>query len=74
MFTIQYYGVNGSTKMQELDTKSRARLVAHLAKFEHPIAAVYEQSTVVTKAVRKELSEYRGEVSRYARDFINYLP
>lgn len=73
MFHIQYEAVDGSHKMQVFDSKSRVRLVAHLAKFEHPIMAVYEQATVITKAVRKELTEYPGTKTRYARDFINYL-
>lgn len=69
MFHIQYEAVDGSHKMQMFSSKSRARLVAHLAKFQRPIAAVYEQATVITKAVQKELSEYQGNKSRYAREF-----
>lgn len=73
MFHIQYEAVDGSHKMQVFDSKNRARLVAYLATFERPIAAVYEQSTVVTKAVRKELAAYSGSKTRYARDFISSL-
>jgi len=72
MFLIQYEAVDGSHKMQEFDSKSRVKLIAHLATFSRPIAAIFEQSTVVTKSVRKELAEWPGTKSRYATDFINF--
>ncbi len=71
MFTIQYQAVSGEHKMQAFDSKSRERLVKHLARFEHPIMAVYEQATVITKACRADLKTYRGPLSGPARDFMH---
>ncbi len=72
MYTIQYEDVSGAYKMQAFDTRDRGRLVTHLARFQRPIVAVYEQTTPITKAVRKELQRYRsGHVSRFAREFMN---
>ncbi len=45
MFVIQYEAVNGEHRMQELDSKDRQKLLRHLARFEHPIVAVYEQAS-----------------------------
>lgn len=57
MFTIQYVGANGTHEMQTFDSRSRERLVNHLARFPHPIVAVYEQASPITKTVRKLLAE-----------------
>lgn len=69
MFSIQYEAVDGSQKMQDLDSKSRTILVRHLAAFNRPIVAVYEQSTVITKTMRKDLAEWPGAKTRYAVAF-----
>lgn len=71
MFTIQYEGVNGQSYLQTLDSKSRTVLVSYLAKFGHPIQAIYEQASPITKTIRKELLSYPGTLSRAAREFIN---
>ena len=70
MFTIQYVAVNGEHKMQTLDSNSRTKLVAHLAKFDHPIVAVYEQATVITNTMRTELCRWSGSLSEHAREFL----
>lgn len=69
MFTIQYVAVNGESKMQDFDSTSRSKLVIHLASFPRPITAVFEQSTVITNSVRRELAEWPGTKSRDAQDF-----
>lgn len=69
MFTIQYEAVNGEQKMQEFDSKSRQKLVTHLAQFTRPIAAVYEQATPITKTMRSELQTWHGTLSTHAREF-----
>lgn len=56
MFTIQYETVSGAHKTETFEG-TRRELIAHLARFERPIVAVYEQVTVVTKAVRTQLIE-----------------
>lgn len=71
MFTVQYETINGEHRMQNVDGGNREKLVNYLARFEHPIVAVYEQATVVTKVIRRELRSCPGPVSRYARDFMN---
>lgn len=70
MFTIQYQAVDGSHKMQTFDSQSRAMLTSHLARFNRPIMAVYEQGTVITKAARKHLATWPGSKTRYAIDFM----
>jgi hypothetical protein len=71
VFTIQYQAVNGEHKTQAFDSHSRTKLVKHLAHFEQPIMAVYEQATVITKAVRTELAKLPPtSISRAARDFV----
>ena len=70
MFTIQYTGANGESAMQTFDSKSRVKLASHLATFGHPILAVYEGSTPITKAVRLQLRHAIG-LSPCARDFVN---
>ncbi len=70
MFTIQYTAVNGESKMQDLDSNKRAVLLKHLAKFEHPILAVYERATPITKYVRNNLRMW-GPLSRAAQEFVN---
>lgn len=69
MFTIQYVAVNGESRMVEFDTKSRVRLTAYLARFEHPILGVYEQSTPITKTMRSALQTCPFSLSKYAREF-----
>lgn len=74
MFNIQYKAVNGERKMQAFDSTSRQRLVAHLARFEHPITDVYEQASPITKTVRSELQTWPGTLSRCAREFAFTTP
>lgn len=72
MFIIQYVAVNGKQQMQNFDSPNRFRLAKHLARFRRPILAVYEQATVITKAMRAELAKMpKNKMSRYALDFIN---
>lgn len=71
MFTIQYETINGEHKTQNIDGGNRQSLIGYLARFDHPIVAIYEQATVVTKTIRRELRNCPGPVSRYARDFMN---
>lgn len=75
MFTIQYQRIgSGEIFLQEFDSKSRDALVRHLARFQCPILAVYEQASPITKAVRLELRTFRGNLSRYAREFAFMSP
>lgn len=69
MYNIQYEAVNGEHQMQAFDGR-RSRLVAHLAQFPWPIVAVYEQASVITKTMRRELAEYPGSKSPCALNFI----
>lgn len=69
MYTIQYLAVNGEHKMQSYETRSRDKLTRHLASFERPVMAVYEQATPVTKRCKDDLKAYRGTLTRNARDF-----
>lgn len=73
MFTIQYIAVNGENKMQDLDSKSRSVLLTHLAKFQHPIEAVYEGSTPITKFMRIMLRNTAYPLSLHAREFMTRL-
>lgn len=53
---------------------SRRHLVEYLTHAEHPIKAIYEQVTVVTKAVRMELSRLPlNTLSSAARGFVSSL-
>jgi len=70
MFLIQYEAVSGEHKIQQFDSNSRDRLAAHLARFSHPIIAVYEQSTTITKAMR-EMLRGRKDLLKDARNFTN---
>lgn len=75
MFTIQYQAVNGEHKMQAFDSRNRAQLAKHLARFDRPIMAVYEQATVITKAMRAELAKMpQHSLSGDARVFISNAP
>lgn len=75
MFTIQYQAVDGQSRLQELDTCARRRLVTYLSKFDHPILAVYEQTTPITKAVWKELASMPiDKLSRCAAEFVRSPP
>jgi hypothetical protein len=69
MFTIQYEAIDGEVKMQSVDGRTRSSLVQHLARFERPIVAVFEQANPITKAVRRDLREWPGSKTRYAMDF-----
>ena len=70
MFTIQYQSINGGHVMQQVDVRDREILVRHVAKFERPVFAVYEQATPITKAVRGALSKLPDNaLSRYAKQF-----
>ena len=71
MFSIQYQAVDGTHKMQDFDSKSRAMLTVHLARFNRPIIAVYERANVITKSARADLMTWPGSKTRYAVDFIN---
>ncbi len=73
MFTIQYATPGGDHKMQTFDSTNRRKLVIHLASFPAPIVAVYEQGTVITKAIRNELRNWPGSKTRYATEFANSL-
>ncbi len=70
MFTIQYQAPSGEHKMQAFDSNSRTKLLTVLSHFNHPIVAVYEQASPITKAVRKELAAWPGSKSAAALDFI----
>lgn len=74
MFTIQFKAVSGGHEMQTFDTSSRQKLIAHLAGFQRPIVAVYEQASPITKAVRNELRNWTGSKSSAALDFVKSLP
>lgn len=70
MYTIQFQTAGGEHKLQSVDSKTRDKLVRHLARFERPIVAVYEQASPITKAVRSELRTWsRTTLSRCAREF-----
>lgn len=72
MFTIQFQSVSGEHKMQTFDSADRQQLVKHLAHFNMPITAVYEQASVITKAMRTELGRMPGsQLSRHAKDFVS---
>jgi hypothetical protein len=71
MFTIQYTGIDGKSKMQELDSHSRGKLLAHIVRFEHPILAIYEQASPITKTMQAKLRTWNGSISASARDFMN---
>lgn len=69
MFTIQY--VNPTTResaMETLNHRHVSRLLAHLAKFQHEILAVYEQGTPITKRTRLQLTGVNN-LSPAAREF-----
>jgi len=70
MFTIQYEAVDGTHKLQTFDAASRTKLLAHLARFDRPIMAVYERHTPITKAVQVEL-QGRKDLLKHAREFMN---
>jgi hypothetical protein len=70
MYTIQYEAVDGSHKLQTFDSNSRTKLIAHLAHFDRPIMAVYEQGTPITKRAKEDLRTWKGSINRNARDFI----
>lgn len=69
MFTIQYEAVGGAHKMQAVDTNQRRKLLHCIASFPHPILAVYEQASPITKAVRRDMQSYPGTLSTHARAF-----
>jgi hypothetical protein len=69
MFTIQYVKTNGTHGMQDLDSRDKNRLVRHLSTYQRPIVAVYEGTTPVTREAAKRLREWKGTLSREARNF-----
>jgi hypothetical protein len=71
MFTIQYQDKTGHSKLQEFDSNSRTKLAIHLARFDCPIDAIYENSSVITKSVREDLKTWPGTMTRHAKEFIN---
>lgn len=73
MFTIQYEAVNGETKMQDLDSNNRNRLIVHLATFPQPILNIFEQTTPITGAIRKEMATWQGTMSAAAAAFVSSL-
>lgn len=74
MYTVQYVNVDGTHAMQQVECKARSTLAIWLARANKPIAAVYEQTTPITKAMRKELAEWPGTLSRCAREFVEQGP
>lgn len=71
MYTIQYETVSGAHATQSFDSNSRVMLIKHLSRFERPFVAVYEQTNVITKAVRADLARMPlNNLSRAARDFL----
>lgn len=71
MFTIQYLKLNGEAGMQAFDSQDRRKLAKHLMHFEQPILEIYEQATVITKAMRTELGQMpRQTMTRAAKEFI----
>lgn len=72
MFNIQYTAVDGQSRMQQLDSDSRTKLMLYLTKFEHPILAVYEQASPITKTMQAKLRTWPGDMTRCARDFMNH--
>jgi hypothetical protein len=70
MFTIQYTAVNGESRMQDVDSSSRGKLLLYLARFEHPILAVYEQASPITKTMQAKLRTWHGSMSNCAREFM----
>ena len=74
MFVIQYATVNGEHKMEDVkNTGHRTALAVKLASFPHPIVAVYEQGTPITKAMRTYLRTSRLELNRNAREFMTQI-
>lgn len=70
MFTIQYGTSNGRHIMQSFDSGSRIKLASHLARSRHPIEAVYEQASPITKAMQAALRGlHRDQLSQCAREF-----
>ncbi len=73
MFTIQYEAIDGSHKTQSLDSGNRTKLLVHLTQFNRPIVAVYEQASVITKTVQRDLAKWPGSKTSYAREFATSL-
>lgn len=74
MFTIQYVANSGQTLMQDVDRKSRQHLAMHLCRFQRPITGVFEQTTVITKAIRDEMAKLpHNKMSRHALAFVGSL-
>lgn len=71
MFNIQYQATNGESKMQELDSNNKGKLLAYLVRFERPILAIYEQTTPITKTMQAKMRTWNGTISREAREFMN---
>lgn len=74
MYAIQYRAGDGSSKLQYLDVKSRQKLTKHLASFECSILGVFEQSTPITEAVRKDLTQWTGRMTAAAKAFAAKTP
>lgn len=69
-FSVQYALSSGEHRLVDVAHANNERqLVALLALFDHPIAAVYEGGTVVTKRTRNQLAAWPGKMTRYALDF-----
>jgi hypothetical protein len=68
MYTLQYQDVAGQSQMQEVDA-NRTKMVWYLSTFEHPILAVYENASPVTKSIRAELAKWPGTMTATARAF-----
>lgn len=72
MYTIRYLDGNGKSGLQHFDGRSRTRLALYLAQFPCPILDVYEQATLITETMRREMTQYSGvlSMSNAARDFV----
>ena len=71
MFTIEYVS-NGTSKRQFFDSKSRTKLAHYLMQAPQPILGVYEQTTPINNAVRKEMQRWSGTMtmSEWGRKFM----
>lgn len=74
MFHVQYQMPDGEHKMVEVKARTRIALAYFLTRTEHPIAAVYEGTCVITKAMQSEVTKWGPyNLTNYAKDFANFL-
>lgn len=70
MYTV-YFKADHDNNSVSIDTKSRAKLVAWVAKADLHVTGIFENTTPVTEAVRNELKRnYKGVLSSGARAFV----